>query len=408
MREGRAEDGEFFADLAQALFLFGIQQCAAADEAFIGVFQQGFLFGVQAQGFAFGVNSLDALKEFFIHNNVAGETGTDGSDFCRQGMKFIPADGREHVVKYGCYIAQGFGGGFKREDGVFKAGFGLVVLDGVDIAPGLLDGGFERGHVMAVLDFGKSRCLIGQAGNGEQGIFGHNCVTPLVGTSKYMDKMNVAPRSKEFDDVYFSAVDGLAETRHVFLAGNGLPGAWAARDRFVIAETGFGTGLNFLAVWKLFEETAQAGQSLEFISFEKYPLTKYEIRGALAAWQDEFPRQFESFLRHYPENRDGIFDAQIDKHVVLRIYFGDVNEEILKVQTPIDCWFLDGFKPASNPEMWTDVVFANMARLSAPGASFATFTAAGAVRRGLAAAGFDVRKVKGFGTKRDMLVGVKI
>lgn len=248
--------------------------------------------------------------------------------------------------------------------------------------------------------------------------------------------MNVAPRSKEFDDVYFSAVDGLAETQYVFLAGNGLPGRWAGKERFVIAETGFGTGLNFLAVWKLFAETAQAGQSLEFISFEKYPLSGKEIGNyllsvlssranardltqdytgsdpsALTHVRDDngvYEGYLAQFLDLYPKEVYGVRTLSISDRVILKIYFGDVNEEIAKVETPVDCWFLDGFKPATNPEMWTDTVFANMARLSAPGASFATFTAAGAVKRGLRAAGFDVRKVKGFGTKRDMLVGEKI
>ena len=89
-----------------------------------------------------------------------------------------------------------------------------------------------------------------------------------------------APRSKEFDDVYFSRNDGLAETKHVFLASNGLPEGWSGRERFVIAETGFGTGLNFLAVWKLFRETAK-GERLDYISVEKFPLSKREIFEAL-------------------------------------------------------------------------------------------------------------------------------
>ncbi|MEM7651292.1 MAG: tRNA U-34 5-methylaminomethyl-2-thiouridine biosynthesis protein, partial [Pseudomonadota bacterium] len=100
--------------------------------------------------------------------------------------------------------------------------------------------------------------------------------------------MHGAPRSKEYDDVYFSADDGLAETQHVFLDGNNLPGAWAGKERFVICETGFGTGLNFLAVWKLFEDTAPPEQSLDFISFEKFPLTAQEIEEYLSPWAESF------------------------------------------------------------------------------------------------------------------------
>lgn len=218
--------------------------------------------------------------------------------------------------------------------------------------------------------------------------------------------MKGAPRSKEFDDVYFSAEDGLAETRHVFLDGNDLPDAWADRDRFTICETGFGTGLNFLAVWKLFEDTAAPDQSLEFISFEKFPLSADEIMDALYVWQGEFDTKLTVLKKCYPEDLNGRQRIVISDRIVLTLIFGDVNEEILTLDTQVDAWFLDGFKPSSNPDMWSETVFENMARLSKKGASFATFTAAGFVRRGLQAVGFDVKKVRGFGRKRDMLVGV--
>lgn len=213
-------------------------------------------------------------------------------------------------------------------------------------------------------------------------------------------------RSQAFDDVYFSAADGLAESRHVFLQGNDLPKRWAGRGRFTIAETGFGTGLNFLAAWKLFEETAQAGQRLDFISFEKYPLEAAEISVILADWAGEFPGQLAALCARYPVLVPGFHKIFFDERVSLTLIIDDVNAALPQLTADVDCWFLDGFKPSTNPEMWSPVVFENMARLSAPGASFATFTAAGEVRRGLSAAGFDVRKVKGFGTKRDMLVGV--
>lgn len=216
--------------------------------------------------------------------------------------------------------------------------------------------------------------------------------------------MHGAPRSKEFDDVYFSAENGLAETMHVFIAGNGLPLAWEGRDEFVICETGFGTGLNFLAAWKLFEETASADQRLHFISFEKYPLSAGEIgeylRPLLAGRMDE---HLDKLLSIYPSASGTV---QVTERVALSLVFGDVNEKIPKLEAAVDAWFLDGFKPSANPEMWSETVFANMARLSREGATLATFTAAGFVRRGLAAAGFDVKKVRGYGTKRDMTVGI--
>lgn len=220
--------------------------------------------------------------------------------------------------------------------------------------------------------------------------------------------MKGAPRSKEFDDVYFSAEDGLAETRHVFLDGNNLPQAWAGREKFTIAETGFGTGLNFLSAWRLFAETAEDGQNLEFISVEKFPLSRAEIGAYLEpVLNDGWERYLDAFLKIYPEDIQGAHVLMVTESVTLKLIFGDVNAVLPSMQESVDCWFLDGFKPSSNPEMWTESVFENMARLSARDATFATFTAAGFVRRGLQVAGFEVRKVKGFGSKRDMLCGRK-
>lgn len=214
-----------------------------------------------------------------------------------------------------------------------------------------------------------------------------------------------APRSKEFDDVYFSALDGLAETRHVFLKSNNLPAAWVDKHDFVICETGFGTGLNFLAVWSLFRETASKGKKLHFISFEKFPLKARDIRDYLEPWKDEFPELLEQLVRNYPLIIPGFHRIEFADGTLLTLIFDDVNEAMPRLEASVDCWFLDGFRPASNPDMWSDVVFTNMARLSKEGATFATFTAAGFVKRGLMSAGFEVEKIAGFGRKREMLIG---
>lgn len=216
-----------------------------------------------------------------------------------------------------------------------------------------------------------------------------------------------APRSKEFDDVYFSDQDGWAETQHVFIKSNGLPEAWEGRGTFAIAETGFGTGLNFLCAWRLWNETNASGK-LHFITFEKFPLSKNEIRDAMERWREHFPRELETLLANYSAKHTGPLRIDMGQNCALTLIVGNVNEEIPKLQVNVDCWFLDGFKPATNPDMWTDIVFQNMARLSKPGATFATFTAAGFVKRGLRAAGFEVKKIQGYGTKRDMLAGVKL
>lgn len=222
--------------------------------------------------------------------------------------------------------------------------------------------------------------------------------------------MTDVPRSKQFDDVYFSQQDGLEETRHVFLAGNDLPENWGSHGEecFTICETGFGTGLNFLAVAKLWMETppAERPKKLHYISFEKYPLQSNYIAEHLEGWE-ELGVMLNALIDKYPSDlSDGMHEIEIMDGVALTLIFGDVNEQLPKLEDRVDCWFLDGFKPSSNPDMWSEIVFANMARLSAPEASFATFTVAGFVRRGLAAQGFDVRKVPGFGRKREMCVGV--
>lgn len=219
--------------------------------------------------------------------------------------------------------------------------------------------------------------------------------------------MSVPLRSEIFDDVYFCTENGLAETQHVFLAGNGLPGLWDGVEHFTVFETGFGTGLNFLALWSLFEETASSGQSLDFVSFERYPLGPETIRTALSDWAEELgPERLEIFLKEGGRNFEAL--RPNGGIVRLRVIEGDINETlpVFQPERPVDAWFLDGFSPAKNPQMWGDLLYENMARLSRPGTRCATFTAAGAVRRGLTQVGFQVEKSPGFGKKRHMVRGI--
>lgn len=223
------------------------------------------------------------------------------------------------------------------------------------------------------------------------------------------------PVSQQFDDVYFSNQDGLAETRHVFLQGNGLPQRWRepGRPDFTVAETGFGTGLNFLTLWQAHQAFRRAHPDqgpprLHFISFEKYPLCRDDLRAAHAAWP-ELAELSEQLYAVWPDALPGCHRLHPAPHITLDLWFGDVNA--LLPQLPdglhghVDAWFLDGFAPAKNPDMWTQALFDTMLRLARPGATFATFTAAGFVRRGLIQAGFEVSKVKGFGQKRECLAG---
>lgn len=214
--------------------------------------------------------------------------------------------------------------------------------------------------------------------------------------------MTGAPRSERFDDIYFSPEDGLAETNHVFLAGNGLPEAWLDRPRFVIGETGFGTGLNFLSAWTLFDQTAEAGQKLFYISVEQYPLSPTEIGSALEPWRSHFGGRLEKLIASYPLRVGGYHTLVLSDTVTLLLIFDDANRALPALKASVNAWFLDGFAPAKNPELWSDTVFQAIARCSHAGTSLATFTAAGYVRRGLEQVGFTVEKAAGFGRKRDM------
>lgn len=217
-------------------------------------------------------------------------------------------------------------------------------------------------------------------------------------------------RSQYYDDVYFSAQDGLAETRYVFLDGNNLSHRWQESnfqgDEFVIAETGFGTGLNFLASWDLFKSVAPRGKKMRFVSVEKHPLSKDEIRQALAPWADELSVILSQYLDAYPDDVSGDFSLCFDgENVILNVLIGDAAHRYSEANFKADAWFFDGFRPSTNPDMWTQDLFNATNRLCNKSASFSSFTAAGFVRRGLAEAGFSVQKQKGFGRKREMIVG---
>ena len=211
------------------------------------------------------------------------------------------------------------------------------------------------------------------------------------------------PRSRLYDDVYFSAEDGLAEARAVFLAGCGLPDAWAGRRRFVVGELGFGTGLNVLALMELWARTRPAGGQLHVFSVEAHPILADDARRALARWP-ELAGLAERLIAQWPGRAAGVHRAEFpDLGVILDVAVADAAKALGGWQGLADAWFLDGFAPARNPAMWRDEVLALVGARSTPGATAATFTVAGQVRRGLAAAGFAVEKQPGFGRKRERL-----
>ncbi len=211
------------------------------------------------------------------------------------------------------------------------------------------------------------------------------------------------PRSRQFGDIYFSPQDGLAESRAVFLQGCGLPDAWAGRDRFVVGELGFGTGLNILALAALWRQTAAPQARLHIFSIEAFPLEAADAARALAAWP-ELADLAAALLVRWPGRARGMHRVDWPElRITLDLAVMDAAEALAGWSGGADAWFLDGFSPALNPGMWSDQVLDLVARRSAPGARAATFTVAGAVRRGLAAAGFTVEKQPGFGRKRQRL-----
>ncbi|MFN3131926.1 tRNA (5-methylaminomethyl-2-thiouridine)(34)-methyltransferase MnmD [Roseibium sp.] len=224
------------------------------------------------------------------------------------------------------------------------------------------------------------------------------------------------PRAEGFGDTYFSKAGGLDETRHVFLSGNGLPERFEGRGIFTIAEFGFGTGLNFLAAVQALESVANPPQ-LTFISFELHPMTSEQLRRALAA----FPE-----LTDRAEKLTAIWSPQPGWNILqlgrarLVLGVGDARVLIAELQNmpqavkqagfdalQVDAWFLDGFSPAKNPELWDGTLLKAAANLTAPDGTLATYTSAGWVRRNLQAAGFDIEKVKGYAGKREMVIGQK-
>jgi len=213
------------------------------------------------------------------------------------------------------------------------------------------------------------------------------------------------PFSDEFDDVYFSTAGGIAETEYVFLQQNHIAELWQGRDHFVIAETGFGTGLNFLTTVMHWLKNTHKSSQLHYISVEKYPLSKQDLQQALLVWP-EFKLLLDELLAAYPPAIPGYHQRLLfDGRVSLQLLQGDVIDMLGQLNAQVDAWYLDGFAPDKNPEMWSEKVFEQIARLSHEGSRFSTYTAAGFVRRGLHGVGFEVNKVKGFGTKREMLSG---
>ena len=219
------------------------------------------------------------------------------------------------------------------------------------------------------------------------------------------------PYSPAYGDVYHSAAGGHAQATHVFMGGNGLPGRWRRRSRFVILETGFGLGTNFLATWLAWQNDPQRCAELHFISLEKHPFAAADLARAHQGWPEFAELSAELILQWpAPESlRPGDHRLVLSEgRVVLHLVFGDALECLPKLDAEVDAFYLDGFSPAKNPDLWSPELCRSLHRLAVPGATLATWSVAGAVRRALSDAGFAVEKRPGFAEKRQMLVGRSI
>ncbi|MCC6535155.1 MAG: bifunctional tRNA (5-methylaminomethyl-2-thiouridine)(34)-methyltransferase MnmD/FAD-dependent 5-carboxymethylaminomethyl-2-thiouridine(34) oxidoreductase MnmC [Burkholderiales bacterium] len=215
------------------------------------------------------------------------------------------------------------------------------------------------------------------------------------------------PYATRFGDIYHSHDGGPAQARHVFIAGNGLPRRWGGLDAFTIVETGFGLGLNFLCTWAEFLADPLRPRHLHYVAVEKHPASPSDLERAHAPWHAlrvlaaELRQRWPPLLRGF--HRVEFADARI----VLTLLFGDATHMLAELDAVADALYLDGFAPEKNPAMWSEPLFRELARLSKPGTTAATWSVAGQVRTRLAAAGFAVERRPGFGRKRAMLTAVR-
>jgi tRNA U34 5-methylaminomethyl-2-thiouridine-forming methyltransferase MnmC len=213
------------------------------------------------------------------------------------------------------------------------------------------------------------------------------------------------PRSALFGDTYFSRHGGIGETSEVFIGWNELPARWPAMDECQIGELGFGTGLNFLETLRQWRALKKPGATLHFFSVEAFPMQPQDLAKALSRWPQLADLAAE--LIHQWHGEGGSLQATFGDDASLTIHFADALETLRHHTLAADAWYLDGFAPARNPQMWSAELMAEVCRNTKPGGTFATYTAAGWVRRNLQAAGFTVEKRPGFAGKREMLRGGK-
>ncbi|WP_176058950.1 bifunctional tRNA (5-methylaminomethyl-2-thiouridine)(34)-methyltransferase MnmD/FAD-dependent 5-carboxymethylaminomethyl-2-thiouridine(34) oxidoreductase MnmC [Paraburkholderia sp. BCC1876] len=211
-----------------------------------------------------------------------------------------------------------------------------------------------------------------------------------------------------YNDIYHSVVGGLEQSQYVFLRGNALPERWQKRRVFTVLETGFGMGINFLMTWAAWRADPARCERLHFVSTEKHPFLLDDLRTVYAKTISDptISALAETLADAWPMLVPGTHRLEFDEgRVVLTLVFGDALESLPALRLRADAFYLDGFAPAKNPELWTPAIFKSLARLAGEGATFATYSSAGDIKRALTQCGFEYRKVDGFGWKRAMLVG---
>lgn len=230
-------------------------------------------------------------------------------------------------------------------------------------------------------------------------------------TWQHVDGIDI-PVSTQFGDVYFSKDNGLLETRHVFLNGNDLStrlSELSSYEYFCVGETGFGTGLNILALWQMWQAVRPNNQShLHVLTVEKFPLAKEDLIRALKAWPELQPLA-EQLILQYPTPISGCHRLHFaNERFSIDLWLGDAADifPIIPKMGTVNAWFLDGFAPACNPELWQENILTHIIRLSGPHTTFASFSVAGIIKRGLKAYGIDISRPKGFGHKREMLKAI--
>ena len=217
------------------------------------------------------------------------------------------------------------------------------------------------------------------------------------------------PYSTKFQDIYYSQEDAMAESPHVFLDANKLRQRWEHGDEaetFTIGELGFGSGLNFLQTMKLWQEMEKRPARLHYIAFEKHPLTSEHLQRIHQYWTS-LSSQSAELLEQYTDHSEGCHRILLNNGISLDLYYGDALEQLSRRKTalcpPIQCWFLDGFSPANNSELWEQDLMQMLANCSEENTTLSSYSVAGKVRSALKNAGFEVSKREGFGKKRHCL-----